>query len=172
VKSAPELYSAKRTNLGFDEVNYGVGGIKLFELAELENGQIGYSVKADGQSLTGRGPGDWREDWLVIGYETALGDPVFLSTQPPHPVFTAFHGQGTWTPDLIAPSVERFWDCLDAFRRFAHRRGSPAELELNPPEEQEIEDYLSEVLHLCDGNVDTVVFWSVQAQIGMNAEDS
>lgn len=158
--------------LEFDEVAYGVGGVELYDLGQIEAAQTGYSVDTSGRSLVGDGPGDWRSDWIVIGNEIACGDPVFVSIKPPHPVFTAVHGQGEWTPELIAPSIERFWECLEAFRRFAIHRGSPVEAEANPPGGQEIEGYLEEILRLCDANPDTVVFWAVQAEIGMNAEES
>jgi len=170
VADIPEIYSLRRVALGFDDVAYGVGGIELYQVGALEVAQTGYSVDASGRSLTGNGDGDWSPDWIVIGFETACGDPIFLSTRPPHPVFTAMHGQGDWSPGMIAPSIERFWDCLETFRRFAAGRGSPVEAETNPPDDIQIEAYLREVLRFCDGKPAACGFWAVEAQIGMNDE--
>ena len=90
----PESYSLRRAALRFDDVANGVGGIKLGQVGELDAAQTGYSVDTAGRSLVGNGPGDWSSDWIVIGFETACGDPLFLSAKPPHPVFMAMHGQG------------------------------------------------------------------------------
>ncbi len=73
-------------------------------------------------------------------------------------------------PTLVAPSIERFWNLLETFRRFALHRGSPVEAEENPPDDGEIQVYVEEVLRLCDRNPDAVGFWAAQAEIGMNED--
>jgi hypothetical protein len=166
----PESYPLRRSSLGFDAVPYGVGGIELYQVGELEGAQTGYSVDTEGRSLTGSDPGDWSSDWIVFGFETACGDPIFLSSGQPHSVFTAMHGEGDWSPDVVAPSIEKFWDCLEIFRGFAAGRGSPGELEANPPNDTEIEAYLQALLRCCDGDPAAVAFWAAQAEIGMDDE--
>jgi hypothetical protein len=82
--------------------------VELYAPAELEAGQVGYSVDVEGRSLIG-GDGGWRAEWVVIGIETLLGDPIFVDvTTPQLPVFTAMHGMGKWDPELIADSLEQF----------------------------------------------------------------
>lgn len=166
----PKSYSVRRSALDFDAVAYGVGGIELYQVGELEGAQTGCSVDSERRSLTGSGPGDWSSDWIVVGLETACGDPIFLSSGPPHPVFTAMHGEGDWSPDIVASSVEKFWDYLEIFRGFAAGRGSPLELETNPPNDTEIEAYLRALLGRCDGEPAAVAFWAIQAEIGMDDE--
>src|SRR5690242_21907650 len=117
----PDSYLSRRSTLGFREVSYGVGGIELDDVEELAEAQLGYSVDPSGRSLVGSRPGDWQEDWIVVGHDTACGDPIFLSTKSPHPMFTAMHGQGEWLPEIIAPTVDSFWACLLVFKRFANR---------------------------------------------------
>jgi hypothetical protein len=80
------------------------------------------------------------------------------------------HGEGEWTPDPVAPSIDTFWECLETFRRFALHRGSPVELQENPPEDSEIETYLADMLRLCNRDPVAIGFWAVQAQIGMDDE--
>ncbi len=142
----------------------------MLELAELENGQIGYAVSPDGKSLAGENDGDWRSDWIVIGSDSASGDPIFMSTNLPYPVFTAIAGEGAWEANLVAPSLDAFWKCFDAFRQIARGRANPAQLEANPLSDEEINGYQRNVARLCGGNEDAIDFWNVQAEIGMESE--
>jgi len=151
-------------SLSFREVGYGVGGIELYELGELDAAQLGYSVHPSGSSLVGNSPGDWQGEWIVVGRETACGDPIFLSTKSPHPRLTAMHGQGEWIPKIIAPTLDRFWECLQAFRSFAIGRGSPGEADANPPDDAGIQAYLEEIRRFCNGDVNAVVFWTVSGR--------
>uniref|UniRef100_Q01RX3 Uncharacterized protein n=1 Tax=Solibacter usitatus (strain Ellin6076) TaxID=234267 RepID=Q01RX3_SOLUE len=105
--------------LSISAVEYGIGGVNLFRPENVPNGQVGFSVTRDGESLVGSNPGDWRPEWVVIGHETACGDPIFVSEEIPHPVFSAMHGQGSWEAKLIAPSLDVLRGCLTVFRRFA-----------------------------------------------------
>lgn len=83
----------------FDEISLGFGGIRLVALAELKDSQIGYSESLEGKDLCTGAPGDWRSDWVVIGEDTCVGDPLILDTSSEVlAVFTAMHGQGQWDP--------------------------------------------------------------------------
>jgi hypothetical protein len=166
----PQSYYSARVTLGFGSVACGVGGIELYDVSKLDDAQRGYSYDSDGRSLVGSGPGDWLSEWIVIGHETACGDPIFFSTNPPHPVFSAMHGAGTWSPRTVAPSLERFWTCLEIFKGFAVGRSNPVELQANLPGDEEIRAYLMQLLRLCDGDLAAVEFWGIQAEIGMEDE--
>jgi hypothetical protein len=85
----PEKFPRERAAAGLDRIDYGVGGIVLLDPSELAEGQIGYSVTLDGTTLVGGGDGDWHFDWLVIGYEHACGDPIFMSGLCPYFANTA-----------------------------------------------------------------------------------
>jgi hypothetical protein len=74
----PQHYTAIRKDFEFDEVNFGCGGIRMFRLEEIAEGQQGYSIAPDGTSLCSGQRGAWRFHWLVIGYDTALGDQISL----------------------------------------------------------------------------------------------
>jgi len=168
VFSAPEIYLSQRRALGFDRVNYGVGGIELFNPDSIAECQLGYAVAPDGKSLRSDAPGGWHSDWLVIGHETSCGDPIFMSQQAPHPVNTAMHGMGTWEAMPVAPTLESFWKCLALFKHFSRGRENPVDRDTNPPDDEEIERYLTEILDLCHGDEEAAAFWSVQAEIGMS----
>jgi hypothetical protein len=63
-----------------EQVSFGCGSITLFALVDMQQAQVGYSVSADGSSVCSRENGSWRPNWLVIGYEAACGDPIFIDT--------------------------------------------------------------------------------------------
>lgn len=169
----PDLYATGRTAIGFDEVSCGYAGIELFRLDDLQEAQLGYSVDPDGNSLISDEEGGWRSTWLVIAYETGLGDPIFVSTEPPFAAFTAMHGEGSWDPTLIAPSLDAFWQCLRLYRSVANGREHPVALEANPLADQEIQAYLRDIRRLCDEDSKAVEFWALMvAEINLEDERS
>ena len=90
-------YTGKLKDLSFHEVTIGYSTIYLFAKSGLVEGQKGYSVDPNGKILTGEKDGDWKNSWLVIGYEELCGDPIFVDLNLEHlPVFTAIHGIGSW----------------------------------------------------------------------------
>ena len=129
MKMPPE-YAHWRTALGFDEVSYGIGGIRMASLEGLHEFQLGYSQSPDSRSLTGA-EGEWKEEWIAIGHESSMGDPIVLDVETMR-VMTAAHGEGEWTPELIAASLEGFGAALKELRRLANGRENPVQLEANP----------------------------------------
>jgi hypothetical protein len=168
VQNAPSWFSEWRTPLDFNTVEYGVGGIKLFRPRELLRGQVGFAVGNNGESLVGTAPGDWRPEWVVIGYETACGDPIFASVDPPHPVFSAMHGQGSWEPKLLAPSLAAFMPCLKAFQAFAAGRSSPTENDANPHTPAQQAQFLAIIRSLTNDNQVALGFWAVQIELDLD----
>lgn len=133
--TSPPEYARWRSALSYDEVSYGIGGIRLVPLAELNEFQLGYSRLPSGRSLRG-GDGGWQKEWIAIGHETAMGDPVILDVATMR-VMTAPHGEGTWDPQPIATSLEGFGAALQIFRDVAAGRGSPVQLEAHPLSDEE-----------------------------------
>ena len=113
---------------------------------ELEDVQLGYRVSTSGEDLTGSREGDWKNEWLVIGRDDLLGDPVFVDlTDEALPVFTAAHGEGSWSPVLIATSLHGFIEALKEIERISHGRSNPVELERNPIPAAEKEEVLRRI---------------------------
>jgi hypothetical protein len=169
--TTPEWYAEWRATLDFESVDYGTGGLLLFTPEDVPQGQLGYTVTTDGRSLVGVGPGDWRPEWVVIGYETACGDPIFASQESPHPVFTAMHGQGSWDPQLVAQSLEVFRDCLLLFQRFAIGRNGQLERDANLPTAEERAQYLQNIRTMTGGDGEALGFWAVQGDIDLDATE-
>jgi len=160
----PSRYLEARKRLSFDQVSLGYGGIKVFPLREIEEAQVGYSVSPDGAPLCGSEPGDWNANWIVIGYETGLGDPLFIDAgNPDLPVFTAMHGESSWNPDLIGKTPEAFAASFDEFREIAAKRQDPISLEENPITDGERKAFLQRIAEL-NGIEFAPEFWSVLVQ--------
>ncbi|KEK23112.1 hypothetical protein [Bacillus gaemokensis] len=83
--------------------------VYIFSRDEFEEGQLGYSIGKDNESLIGNEKGDWQDSWFVIGYEEVMGDPFFVDVKDvKFPVYTAEHGMGEWEPLLHSDSLEEF----------------------------------------------------------------
>jgi hypothetical protein len=157
----PESYSTVLEAMPVNEVSYGVGGIKLFSAAELEQGQLGYGVAPDGKSLCSGEDGAWQPTWIAIGYETACGDPLFIETdEPTLPVLTAIHGEGYWEPMPVAISFDAFVRQINDFARIAKGRSNPVELDDNPLPDTERDSFLERVDEMNERQFDSS-FWAV-----------
>ena len=156
----PPRYNQVRAALKLGEVSYGSGGIKLLGADEIERRQIGYSVAPDGKSLCSRAHGAWRSNWIVIGHETACGDPIFVDTdEPTLPVFTALHGESAWEPQPVAISIAVFARAFEELARTAKGRSNPLERENNPLSDSERDAFLRRVAELNDGQFEPD-FWA------------
>ncbi|MED1267598.1 hypothetical protein P4U03_13430 [Bacillus mycoides] len=82
--------------------------IELFNSEEIEEGQIGYRITDNGESLMSNEEGSWQESWIVIGLDSYIGDPIFVDTKGIEcAVYTAEHGEGIWNPMLVAESIDQ-----------------------------------------------------------------
>jgi hypothetical protein len=151
----PSRYPDRLRAFAAQEISYGTGGLKLFSLPEIDAGQVGYSVSSDGEYLCTGDPGTWRQNWIVIGYETSCGDPLFMdSSDDQLPVFTAMHGEGSWEPRRVAISLEIFVFSFNAFAQIANGRANPVELEKNPLSEDDRASFLSQIQEWNGGPVE------------------
>ncbi|HFJ9403862.1 TPA: thiamine transporter [Bacillus paranthracis] len=81
------------------DIELGTYEIYLFSEIELEKGQIGYRYDKHKNSLLSKEHGKWKDEWIVIGYETGMGDPVFVNIDDDaYPVYTAERGTEVWQP--------------------------------------------------------------------------
>jgi hypothetical protein len=155
----PEKYCEVRSSLGFDQINLGASGVCLFKLTQIERGQRGYSVAANGSELCGNREGAWQRNWVVIGHDTGCGDPLILDTADPAlPVLTDFHGQGKWNPVCIAIRLDTFVFSLKEFAKIANGRGTPVELDANPLTAAERQDFLGRISDVNHGRA-AMDFW-------------
>jgi hypothetical protein len=148
------------------EVQYGCGGLKLFEAEELEEAQIGYSVGANGESFCRSHKGSWAPGWFVIGHDTGVGDPIFIDSEIPElPVFTAMHGEGFWDPKPVAVSLNAFAQCWIEFARLAQERESPVEQKSTSLSESQRASYLNRIREINKSQIEAEL-WNVLLAYG------
>jgi hypothetical protein len=136
------------------EIHFGYTGIALVPIEKIPEAQLGYSVIPDGDTT------DWKDSWLVVGHDIALGDPIFIDGSIKDlPVFTAPHGEGYWSPTMIAPSTHAFFEIFEHFAVLAKNRQHPVALEKNPPSEKELKEFMDHVSRYCSGKIPD--FWSL-----------
>jgi len=83
--------------------------IYLFKSEEFMEEQLGYRFDSEGNSLISNVPGEWHEEWFVIGYHEEFDDPIFVSLHDKNlPVYIAEHGLGIWEPICISLSLDDF----------------------------------------------------------------
>src|SRR5215471_7296415 len=134
----PPEYAAWREALGFDAFSFGCGGIRMFPLTEMDEGQVGYSRAQDDRSFCDEAEGSWKPEWIVIGRDTLLGDPLILDTSHPDlQVTTAMHGEGSWEPQLLAKSLKALAVTLRVMAEISVGREYPVALEANPLSDSE-----------------------------------
>jgi len=142
-------------------INFGCGGLELYEVDELPQKQIGYSVSKSGESFCGNSEGDWKPSWIVIGHELTCGDPIILDTSSPDlPVLTDAHGNGSWQPQTIATSVDAFAACFNRFIDVSTGRSNPVEREAHPVTDGERNDFLAHIAKY-NGTDSPPEFWDV-----------
>ncbi|USK36308.1 hypothetical protein LIT25_16180 [Bacillus sp. F19] len=96
-----------------DDIEGETISIHLFTREEIEEGQLGYSIDEDGNSLAGNDEGDWKESWYVIGYDELVGDPIFIDiSNKKYPVMTAMHGEGEWEPEVMFWTFNKFLEAV------------------------------------------------------------
>lgn len=118
-------------------------------------------------SLVDLASGDWQPDWVVVGHETAYGDPFFASSVTPHLVFSAMHKQGLWNAELVAPSLGIFGQCFIAFRPFAAGQGDFVQREVNPPTLEQQAQFLKSIRTLTGANEEPLNPWAVQIAVDL-----
>ena len=102
------------------ETSLGSANIHVYRPHELKLAQVGYSISPTGKSLVDDQPGGWQRAWLVIGYDEAGGDPLFIDTSKDgYPVYVAMTGKGRWDPVPIANSLKGFANALLALTTLA-----------------------------------------------------
>ncbi|HMP82442.1 MAG TPA: hypothetical protein PKA41_07005 [Verrucomicrobiota bacterium] len=155
----PDHYKQLRKRLAFDSISIGYASIELAPVKSLDALQQGYGIVPSGDTT------DWQDEWVVIGNEGLCGDPIFIdATKEEYPVYTAAHGMGEWSPQLIAPSFSIFAKILEQLQSLARGRTTPVEMERNPLTNKERKAFLKSITRY-DSSID-VSFWQSICETG------
>jgi hypothetical protein len=151
---------------GSARVELGVGGIELFPSEDIVVRQVGYSVAANGSTLSASARGGWNSRWLVIGQDLCVGDPIFIDMDNAQsPVMTAVHGDGEWNPVVISKSSEGLFAIMQGLADISLDRSDPDHLKAHPIAALERQKFLNQVKQWTDTE-DAEDFWL--AQLGDN----
>jgi len=105
--------------------------------------QEGYRLNSDlGESFIGVSPGNWKEDWYVVGF--LAGDPIFVDVKD-NKIYTAMHGAGSWEEERICNSLTDFKTLLDNLMQISKEREYPVKFEKKKKKKKELALYLSVV---------------------------
>jgi len=144
------LNNVKHVSLGYNEIHF-------LNARNIEAGQIGYRVDAEGQSLITGEEEAWEEGWLVIGNDR-LKDPFFIDLHlAESPVMTAAEGEGTWDPLYVADNLERFGEIIAALQVLSEGRSDPAALKSKPLTAKERQEFIKMVTQQNPGS--DVWYW-------------
>ncbi len=132
-----QKYRQKRAALGFDNVGLGFFELYFFPAEDREEGE-----EAPRRPL----PGDWRPNWLEIGYEEESGATLLVDTDDENiPVYWADNFMGPWQRTLIGDSWDGFVKALSCIRQLAEARPEREDLEENPIPEKQIAQTLKKI---------------------------
>jgi hypothetical protein len=150
--SIPDRYKQLRAGVPFDGVSIGYGSVDLAPVIQLEAMQQGYSIVPAGQET------DWHAEWVVIGTDGLCGDPIFIDTSiEGYPVYTAAHGMGEWSPQLIASSFQHFVQILERLQALARGRATPVQMDEHPLSNKERDAFIDSIRR--DNSDVDVTFW-------------
>jgi len=125
-------------SIGFNEINF-------FNVDNLDEGQIGYRVDTNGNSLVDGKEGNWQKEWLVIANDQ-LGDPIIIDTNSPNlTVLTSQHGEGDWETTVIADSLDTFKNITFILDNISKNRTNPVDIEKNPISDKELKLVLTQI---------------------------
>ncbi|MBX2967674.1 MAG: hypothetical protein KF845_16150 [Cyclobacteriaceae bacterium] len=128
------------------EISIGYNEITFFAVDELDEEQVGYSVDDNNNSLITGQEGDWKEEWLVIGVDGLIEDPIFVDTSSKQlQVLTAAHGEGEWEPIPIADTLDSFAYIIIELKKNSVNRSTPVDLEENPISDNEKKQFLARI---------------------------
>lgn len=158
----PDHYLNQLQRFGSARVELGVGGIELFPSEDIVVRQVGYSVAANGLTLSASARGGWNSRWLVIGQDLCVGDPIFIDMDDPQsPVMTAVHGEGEWNPVVISKSSEGIFAIMQGLADISLDRSDPDQFKAHPITAPERQKFLNQIKQWNDTE-DAEDFWLAQ----------
>lgn len=93
---------------------------KFFNIEDIEEEQIGYSIDQDGNFLVSGKEGSWESGWIVIGCENLCGDPIIMDIKEEgFPISLLMHGMGDWSGGTyLSESIDKFINEIKCINNF------------------------------------------------------
>ncbi len=150
-------------NLEKQTISFAFGGFELLSNDEIQSKQVGYSHLEDGTNICSIAEGNWRSEWIIIGWNSLQGDPIFLDcSDHEYPVYTAAHGGGAWDPNLLSSSYSGFLEILKELKILASTRPHPVALQENPMTQEEYDSFIECCIKF--GRLDDPYLWEIMVE--------
>jgi hypothetical protein len=125
----------------YNTISINYSDFEVANLSSFDNLQEGYRLNSKSkESFIGTEPGDWKDQWFVIGY--LAGDPVFVDISD-NSVNTSQHSNGSWDQEKICESLDDFKQLLDQLKTIAIGRENPIKFGKNPINKKDVALYMS-----------------------------
>ena len=127
----------------YNTISINYSDFEIANSSSFEGLQEGYRLNSQlKESFIGTNPGDWKDQWYVIGY--LAGDPVFVDISD-NAVYTSQHGTGSWDEGKICESLDDFKKLLDQLRLISINRENPVKFDKNPITKKDLAWYVSTI---------------------------
>lgn len=122
-----------------EDISIGNSELRFVKATSIEEVQLDYRKCPHGQSFTGKKPGDWKKNWIVIAKDD-LGEPIFVDcAHCDLPVYTAPDWETHWKEIRIASSLGNFKQILEEILKLKTSN------EDSPIEEAKVDDFLEKI---------------------------
>ena len=138
-------------------IDIGYGGFTFFASEELEKAQVGYSIDSRKNSILKGTEGEWQKEWIVIGLDDLVGDPIFVDTKTTDLVVMTAEHAAEWNPYPIADSLDNFVEIINQLATLSFGRNTPETFEENPLPEKDKNEFIS-ALRLANPNSE-IEYW-------------
>ncbi len=136
----------------------GYSGIRFKKLSDLDKVATGFEEDFEGMSFNYDQDKDWPKDWLLIGDDRVVGDPVIVDKKSDNlVVMTAIKGDRKWQSFVIADSFTNFMKIIEQFKVICSGRENPEALQQNPYNSIELDLFMSSIRH--DNPKTDVSYW-------------
>jgi len=126
-------------------IDIGYGGFTFCQPDDLLKAQVGYSIDSKKNTILKGIEGEWKKEWVVIGVDDLVGDPIFVDTHSKLFVVMTAEPSTTWDPYPIADSLENFSAIIAQLAVLSVNRSTPKEWDINPLSEKEKKAFLTVV---------------------------
>jgi hypothetical protein len=124
-------------------IDIGFGGFTFYQPDDLLKAQVGYSIDSRKNSILRGIEGEWKKEWIVIGLDDLVGDPIFVDTTTSSFVVMTSEPSTEWNPYPIADSLENFSTILTHLASLSVNRSTPEEWDKNPLQDNEKKEFLT-----------------------------
>ncbi len=123
----------------------GYSGIRFKKLRDLDSVATGFEQDFEGMSFNYDRDKDWPKNWLLIGYDRVVGDPVIIDAKSENLVVMTAIKSEKWQSFVIADSFTNFVKIVEQFKAISTGRENPEALQQNPYNSTELNQFMNSI---------------------------